>query len=174
MGFKKGHTPWLKGTTGVAKPNSGSFQKGNTPPSHKKGCKCFRCTDEGRRTFPKGHTPWNKGKVGVTKGVFKMGKYHPNWQGGKPKSRGKYVLSYEDYRKYRTWRKEVFKRDGWNCQDCGHHGGVLHAHHIKQWAVYPKLRYKLTNGLTLCPTCHKKTDSYSRRSSDGALVDSGN
>ena len=28
-GFKKGHTPWLKGTKGLVKPNSGSFKKGD-------------------------------------------------------------------------------------------------------------------------------------------------
>lgn len=35
-GFVKGHTPWLKGTKGLVKPNSGSFKKGHVGPYHGK------------------------------------------------------------------------------------------------------------------------------------------
>ena len=60
-----------------------------------------------------------------------------------------------DYR-YFDWRTEVFERDDYTCQHCNTRGGTLHAHHIKPWAKYKRLRYKVTNGLTLCIECHKE------------------
>ena len=56
---------------------------------------------------------------------------------------------------YRQWRLSVFERDGYMCQSCEQIGGYLQAHHIKSWVKYEKLRYKLTNGITLCQECHK-------------------
>jgi 5-methylcytosine-specific restriction endonuclease McrA len=62
--------------------------------------------------------------------------------------------------KYKCWRIKVFERDNWTCQTCGARSGVdkvvyLNAHHIKSWAKYPRLRYYLMNGITLCKECHK-------------------
>ena len=59
-------------------------------------------------------------------------------------------------REYKQWRKSVFERDNYTCQACGEKGGRLQAHHIKQWALYPKERYNVANGVTLCKKCHKK------------------
>lgn len=64
---------------------------------------------------------------------------------------------------YRDWRKAVFERDNYVCQDCGAKGGYLTAHHIKSWAKYPELRYELSNGKTLCEPCHTRTDNYKGR-----------
>jgi 5-methylcytosine-specific restriction endonuclease McrA len=55
------------------------------------------------------------------------------------------------------WSSTVKERDGYQCQHCGQtERSLLHAHHIKQRAAYPELRYDLNNGLTLCQTCHIK------------------
>lgn len=62
--------------------------------------------------------------------------------------------------KYQDWRKAVFERDNYTCQQCHQHGGRLNADHIMPYAKYPELRYDLANGRTLCVDCHKKTDSY--------------
>jgi len=62
--------------------------------------------------------------------------------------------------KLKDWRKDVFERDNWTCQLCGKRGGNIEAHHKKGWAKYPKLRYKLNNGITLCIPCHKKVDKF--------------
>jgi len=44
MSFAKiGKSSWNKGIKGIMKVNSGSFKKGNPPPSHKLNCQCFRC-----------------------------------------------------------------------------------------------------------------------------------
>jgi 5-methylcytosine-specific restriction endonuclease McrA len=58
--------------------------------------------------------------------------------------------------KYNKWRKHVFKRDDYTCQKCGIRGGYLEAHHIHMWIKYPKERYWIKNGLTLCLKCHRK------------------
>lgn len=62
-------------------------------------------------------------------------------------------------KRYVAWRTKVFKRDDYTCQ--GNHkkkkrGGYIEAHHIKPWAQYPKLRYIVKNGITLCKACHNK------------------
>lgn len=138
-------------------------------------------TIEKRRLAMKGRIPknvvagWNKGKKGcyklseetkrkmsqAKKGIRPKNNYnwvgenHPNWKGGV--SRNKHSLSEP---KYKKWRMEVFIRDNWTCQNCHQVGIYLEAHHIKSWAKFPKLRYILDNGLTLCRECHKLTDNY--------------
>lgn len=56
---------------------------------------------------------------------------------------------------YQNWRKAVYKRDNYTCQSCGKKGTTLNAHHIKAWKLFPKLRYDISNGVTLCEKCHK-------------------
>lgn len=57
-------------------------------------------------------------------------------------------------RRYFLWRKLVLKRDGYVCA-CGSKKR-LHAHHIKLWEKYPKLRFDVENGRIVCYECHKK------------------
>jgi hypothetical protein len=63
---------------------------------------------------------------------------------------------------YKLWREAVFKRDNWTCQECKTRGGKLNAHHIKSFALFKEFRFDVNNGLTLCLSCHKKTDNYAK------------
>jgi 5-methylcytosine-specific restriction endonuclease McrA len=55
--------------------------------------------------------------------------------------------------RYKDWRISVFVRDGFRCQSCGTKKEIQ-AHHIKAWKSNKKLRYEVSNGITLCRKCH--------------------
>lgn len=78
------------------------------------------------------------------------GSDNPNWRGG---------TLYRDPERNRfrakMWVKTVKNRDGWRCVECSSQDR-LHAHHIKRWKDYPDLRYEVSNGVTLCHSCHEK------------------
>ena len=63
--------------------------------------------------------------------------------------------------KYITFRKAVLRRDKYTCRKCKSKK-FLEVHHIKPWAKFKKLRFKVSNGITLCRSCHAKVDK-SRR-----------
>jgi HNH endonuclease len=55
----------------------------------------------------------------------------------------------------KEWRMAVFERDKFICQCCGwDKGGILQAHHIKNFSKHPHLRLDIDNGITLCENCH--------------------
>jgi len=116
--------------------------------------------------WKKGHIAWNKGKMGWTKGTkagFQKGALNPSWNGG--------TSSFKDNHKWewKRWREKVFKRDNYTCQVCKKYGGVLHPHHIKCMAHFPELRFVVSNGLTICPACHKKTVNYGYHTKDKCI-----
>lgn len=61
---------------------------------------------------------------------------------------------------YIQWRKAVYERDDFNCQECKARGGKLEAHHIKPFATHPELRFEVSNGITLCKSCHRGGDAH--------------
>jgi 5-methylcytosine-specific restriction endonuclease McrA len=68
---------------------------------------------------------------------------------------------------YRTWRQLVLERDGYACVLCGRKKSLickLHVDHIKSFIKNPNLRLNLENGRTLCIECHKKTETYGKKS----------
>lgn len=58
----------------------------------------------------------------------------------------------------RTWADSVKTRDGYKCQNpkCNSRAGIMHAHHVYNYADYPDRRLDLSNGITLCEPCHKE------------------
>ena len=85
-----------------------------------------------------------------------IGEDNPNWRGGTTKEAQKIRTS----KRYKRWRSSVFFRDNYTCTECGSYGGELNADHIKPFALYPELRFDVSNGRTLCVPCHKKTPAY--------------
>lgn len=70
--------------------------------------------------------------------------------------------------KYRQWRSDIFTRDNFTCQKCGHRGRILNAHHLESLADLMIINdiktlkqaleceelWNLNNGVTLCMRCH--------------------
>ena len=103
-----------------------------------------------------------KGRVGYFKGKKRpeiSGEKSHYWKGGvTPKN-----LAIRNSMEMKQWRKAVFERDDYTCQDCGQRGGDLQADHIKPFSLFPELRFEKSNGRTLCVPCHKQTDTYAGR-----------
>jgi len=100
-----------------------------------------RMTAKGRKRFLETHS----------------GEHNANWKGGIT-PHNKRLRSSEEYRK---WRDGIFRRDNWTCQECGARCGNganvrLAAHHVKPFATFPDLRFRVDNGTTLCLKCHNK------------------
>src|SRR3990167_3882745 len=60
--------------------------------------------------YDKGHTPWNKGLKG-----FNAGEKSPSWKGGITPINEKLRRTID----YKNWRKAVYERDNFTCQECG-------------------------------------------------------
>jgi hypothetical protein len=153
------------------------FQKGNQinkgRPSHRKGQRssgigqkfCAECFALFEKDPDSSNALWLKRRFCSkscalkgnkrTLGMFR-GEANPSWKGG--------ITPINALIRSSTpmvdWRKAVFKRDDYTCQGCNERGGKLHAHHIKAFSAYPELRFEISNGQTLCYSCHRKTDNY--------------
>lgn len=152
---KLGKIPWNKGLVGVQV----AWNKG------------VPFSEESKRKMSVAHTEnpqkyWLGKKRPDMSSMFSSlkrrtkGPNHWNWMGG-------ITPINESIRKspaYKAWRKSVFIRDGYLCVLGGkEHGSRLEADHIKPFALFPELRFDVSNGRTLCKACHKKTDTYGRR-----------
>jgi len=92
---------------------------------------------------------WSR-KISEAKVGRFLGEVNPSWRGGK---------SFEPYdSKFNgVIKSEIKQRDHQQCQMCGileNDGHILHVHHID----YDKENTDITNLVTLCPTCHAKTN----------------
>lgn len=142
--FKKGNYSWNTGTKGVMKANSKSFKPGeHVSPSTE---------------FKKGQIPWNNGipcseetkiKIGIANKGKLIREAHWNWQGG-PKD---YTIEFNIYLK-----EYIRYRDSYKCFICQksetEYGRALDCHHID----YDKKNCKEDNLISLCKSCHMKTN----------------
>ena len=92
------------------------------------------------------------------------GKNHWNWKGGISEPHEITRKSVE----YKNWRRSVFTRDNYTCRQCGIRSGNghrvnIHAHHISPFSKDDSRRFDVSNGLTLCIACHRKTETYGNR-----------
>jgi len=53
-----------------------------------------------------------------------------------------------------AWRKRIYERDNYTCQLSGKRGVELCAHHISGWSRSESLRFRTSNGITLCKELH--------------------
>lgn len=98
----------------------------------------------------------NKGrkqtKAQIDKRRFKIiGKKHPNYK------YGHYCNQINKTMEWKKWREYIFNRDNYTCQECGKKGCYIEPHHILKMSKYPKLKFKKSNGITLCKDCHNNT-----------------
>lgn len=123
----------------------------------KKGHKPINGTEKTR--FKKGFKPWNTGKSGVYKKEVLE-----NWS-KKRKGENAYNWINADRTYPQDWtddlKDSVRKRDDYTCQECGLHQDELSGrfkkhdvHHID----YNKFNCNPDNLITLCKSCHVKTN----------------
>jgi len=70
--------------------------------------------------------------------------------------------SWRRRRGYKSWRKQVLKRDEFRCKLCASSNKLV-AHHIIKAQNSPEIRLEVDNGVTLCQKCHieiHKNNSY--------------
>lgn len=165
--FKKGMTPWNKGTKSIMKANKTSFKKGSLGFNRKH-------TEESKIKMSKSKKElYSSGKIKLNSGCFKKGcrgDKSPAWKGGC----SPIYLRIRKSMKYLSWRSNVFERDLYICQLCNNQGCNLEVHHkipfskilrdnniktLEQAEQYEEL-WDINNGVTLCLDCHTKVDKY--------------
>ena len=142
--FKKGQSPWNEGTVGATTANKTSFKKGER----------FSIATE----FKKDMVSWNKDipcseetKDKISKALKGKlsGSKHPNWRGG-PKN-------YSEEFNF-SLKEKIRRRDKYTCRLCRKHQDVLKikldCHHID----YNKKNCEDDNLISLCKSCHMKTN----------------
>ena len=163
--FKKGHipqAPFKKGQVSIFKGRHHSLE--SKKKLSKSALEGFRTGKRKINVFVKGHTIWigkkhsleTREKMSLSsKGKHKpwmLGERNHKWKGGITPINKAIRESLE----YEEWRKAVFERDNYTCQNCGQVGGYLEADHIKPFALFLELRFDINNGRTLCRPCHKE------------------
>lgn len=147
--MRKPHKPMSKATKQLLREvNTGKHLSEKTKQK-------IRKAQSGEKNYLFGkHLP-NTTKQKITKALLKnslKGKNHPNWKGGINPINDTIRKNF----KSRMWRKKVFTRDNWTCQKYKIRGGILNAHHIKEFSRYPKLRFITSNGITFSKKAHKE------------------
>lgn len=93
----------------------------------------------------------SEAKTGKKRENF-YGVANPRWKGGITEEYLRIRTGFE----YELWRRAVMTRDGYTCQKYGTKGGILHAHHIQNFAQWPELRFAIDNGVTLSDKAHRE------------------
>lgn len=82
------------------------------------------------------------------------GENHYRWI----KDRSKISKNRGDDVQGKRWMFIIKRRDNWKCKLRNRYcSGRMEAHHILGWTEYPKFRYVISNGITLCHYHHPRT-----------------
>ncbi len=121
---------------------------------------------KGKHSSP--DTEFKKGQISLRKGVQGLrGDKNGNWKGGTTSL----LFQIRHCSKCKIWRKSIFERDNFTCQNCFVRGGDIEAHHKKEFSEIIKKNniitleqslmcqelWDINNGITLCKKCHDKT-----------------
>jgi 5-methylcytosine-specific restriction endonuclease McrA len=107
-----------------------------------------RRPNRGKFCSKKCYTSWQES-------LDNKGSKHPNWVPGA--KREKLSHRARKSRSWKRWRTKVYQRDNYTCILCGRTGCLVDPHHILPRRDFSKIRYRLSNGATLCRRCHRKT-----------------
>jgi len=115
-------------------------------------CECGRKSKASFATFKKGI------RCKICSSEKRSGKNSVLWD---PNITKEERLIRRNYKKYREWRKKVYKRDWWTCRKCksrkdGDKYKKINAHHIEGYDNNKELRLSIQNGITLCEKCHRE------------------
>jgi len=141
----------------------------------------------------RGRTPWNKNLTAKDDSRILSGENHPMYgfvysdetlKKMSDAKKGKYLgennwnykggitplmIAIRNCTKYIEWRRQIYKRDNWTCQQCSKEcKGDINAHHtfpfvdiLRIWNIKSleeayscKALWSLDNGITLCKKCH--------------------
>ena len=164
-------------------PNETSFKRGMTP--WNKGRKLSaesrkKMSDARKKFYSNGgkHPLLGKKRPDITgeknPNWNKFGKTHPKWTDAKKRP---FYKSIRQLFKYVEWRKSVFRRDNFTCVLCGIGKIYIEAdHYPKRFidivrdnsiqsienAIDCAELWDVSNGRTLCRSCHCKTDTWGR------------
>jgi 5-methylcytosine-specific restriction endonuclease McrA len=147
--YKSGNALWLcRCDCGNEKIVCGSHLRNG----HTKSCGCLAKEILFQRCKNKNLSEETKRKISENHADFRREK-SPNWN---PNITDKERRIQRKYPEYYEWHKAIYERDNYTCQICDDNkGGNLVAHHLESYDSNKNLRITLSNGITLCETCHK-------------------
>lgn len=180
--FKKGQIPWNKGLIGFGSGEKNYFWKGGQIEKICKECgKIFKVDPYRKDTahycsivcsLKNLHRVNKGGNLGSFNFRRQKKENHPNWKGGITPLK-KLIRGLVEYKE---WRMEIFVRDGFRCAICGlgksgqmnvdHYPNsfayILSENSIKSLdeAKHCEELWDISNGRTLCISCHKATSNY--------------
>jgi DNA-directed RNA polymerase subunit RPC12/RpoP len=128
-------------------------------------------------------SPEHRKKLSETRIRLGLGKGDKNYNWKNFKVKYPLYKAIRHLPEYKTWRNQIFKRDNYTCQECGHIGRPIECHHIKEFiiifneflSIYSQFSpmedketllrlattyepfWNINSGQILCKKCHKKT-----------------
>ena len=75
-------------------------------------------------------------------------------------------LRRKDIYKLKKWSHRIKKLDNYKCKLCNTSKHLI-VHHLYPKSIFPKKKFNLNNGITLCDHCHSDTHGWNRKTKAG-------